>query len=136
MNEQKPEEKVNPIKYIKKGFWVWFGFLGAIISAMIGIFVLYLFFGWFISIYNYISTKPQRDWEECWKTENTAYHKKWDKLSDSNRLPKDMKDATLMFEKRQEVRKKLKLPSVICEEKGYKKFGHYTNSITGERKSG
>lgn len=136
MNNKKENNGINPIKYIKKGFWVWFGFLGAIISVLVGIFALILLLGLIFSAYNYISTKPQRDWERCWERENAIFHSKWDKLSP---LPPfeaetDMKKASSIFDKRQKVRETLEIPSIICKKKGYKQFGKYRNGIGGELK--
>ena len=136
MDGKRENDGVNPIKYIQKGFWVWFGFLGAVLSVIVGVFILYLLAGFIFSVYTYIfsaytyiSTKPQRDWEECWENENTAYFKRWEELaslkSRNIKYPEYLtKREVLIFSKEgQRIGDNLKLPSVICREKGYKQFG-------------
>lgn len=142
MDGKRENDGVSPIKYIQKGFWVWFGFLGAVISVIVGVFILYLLAGLIISAYTYISTKPQRDWEECWKNENTAYFKRWEELaslkSGNIKYPEYLsKREALIFSKEgQRIGDNLKLPSVICREKGYKQFGVYKKSFLGKWFSG
>lgn len=137
MDERKPEDKVNPVKYIQKGFWVWFGFLGAAVSVLVGISVLYWIAGLVLSYHAYMSAKPQRDWDECWFKESRIYHKRVDDLSGTNEKfigSMSMKEAGLGFERRQAVMKRMKLPSVICKEKGLKAFGRYYKTLNGEYK--
>lgn len=150
MDGGKDETRLEARRYIKQGFWMWFGFFLALIAACAGIFLLFLLgigvSGLYISVTTYLADAPKRQFKECYDKELSKYKMTLEHFSISPQeikklSPENRKRLALLQDARrmgaitepeinsiilkQILRKPLMLPSVVCKGQGLTPYGEY-----------